>query len=273
MTNKSKFRQDKEQARPSERLRYEEEAPKQAAKEARRLKKSKFRVEKTGVKLDAACQKLAKQKPRKPPGALKTMSRAAVYGVWAKVHGKIHEVERDNVGVEAAHHTELMAEHAVRSAIHHTNRRFRTRPARQVAKWERKHIKASADYRFRQLAQEHPELNRHVFKRHLQKQRLKKQNRKQAQEAAKKTAKKTGENVLSATEKIGRAAVLFVKRNPTGVLIALLIFLLVVILQSCVGGALTVGSDLLGAIGGTSYLSEDEDIDEAELRYTEWLRT
>jgi murein DD-endopeptidase MepM/ murein hydrolase activator NlpD len=53
-------------------------------------------------------------------------------------------------------------------------------------------------------------------------------------------------------------------------LIALLCFLLVVALQSCAGGALTVGNGLTGAVGGTSYLAEDGDIDEAELRYTEW---
>jgi murein DD-endopeptidase MepM/ murein hydrolase activator NlpD len=288
-----KFRQESAQARPSDCLRREDEPPsgeaipsadgdapdasgqhgpksKKTAKEARRMDKSKSRVEKSGDKLTAAKEKLAAQKPPKPPGMAKTLTAAAGYEVWAKVHGKIHETEHENVGTEAAHRTELLGEKTGHSTIRHAKHRARTRPARQAAKWERKSVKATADYRFRQMAQENPGLNSNPLNRLLQKRLLKKQYQKQVKEAAKKGAKKAGKKALSATEKVGRAAVNFVKSHPTGVLIALLCFLLIVVLQSCVGGALTVGNGLAGAVGGTSYLAEDADIDEAELRYTEW---
>ena len=282
---KSKFRQESSAAKPSDKLRHDGEessgvsshngpkTDKKTTKDSRKIKKSKLRAEKSGVKLGKARDKLAKQKPQKPPGAVKNISRAAGFEVWAKAHSKIHEVEQENVGVEAAHHAELLGEKAIRTSSRYIRHRIRIRPVRRVRKWEKKNVKANADYRFWQMAQENPELNKGAVKRYLQKKRLRKQYQKQAKAAARKTAKKTGEQAISATGKTARAVVRFIKRHPTGVLIALLIFLLIVILQSCVGGALTVGNGLMGAVGGTSYLAEDEDIDEAELRYTEWLRT
>lgn len=243
---------------------------KKTAKEARRTDKSKLRAEKSADKLTAAKEKLAAQKPQRRPGPVKTLSRAAGYEAWARVHGKIHEAERENAGVEAAHRAELLYERAERAAVRFVKHRNRTRPARRVRKWERKSIKASADLRFRELVRENPDLKSNPLTRLLQKRRLKTRYRKQAKEAAKKAARKTGEAAVSSVEKIGRAAAAFVKRHPAGMSVALLCFLLLMALQSCAGGALTLGNGLAGAVGGTSYLAEDADIDEAELRYTEW---
>jgi murein DD-endopeptidase MepM/ murein hydrolase activator NlpD len=116
------------------------------------------------------------------------------------------------------------------------------------------------------MARDNPDLKSNPVNRFIQKRRL----RKQYQKEAKKAARKTGERAVSAVEKVGRAALAFVKRHPGGALIALLCFFLIIALQSCIGGALTVGNGLTGAVGGTSYLAEDADINEVELRYTEW---
>jgi hypothetical protein len=282
---KGKFRQESAAAKPSDRLRREDEPPsgtsgqhgpksdgkgkadKQAAKEARRMDKSKSRVKKTAGKLTAAQEKLAAQKPPKRPGLLRTVSHATGHEVWATVHGKIHEVERDNVGVEAAHRAELLGERAGRATSRFVKHRNRTRPIRRVRKWEHKNVKANADLRFRQMAQEHPELKDGAVKRYLQKRRLRKQFQKQAKEAAKKTAQKTGEAAVSAVEKVGRAAVNLVKRHPTGVLIALLCFLLIFIMHSCMGMMATIGSGLSGAMGASTYPSEDREILAAEAAY------
>ena len=86
-----KYRQHSEQARPSERLRQDDEPPspdkaadtgsgpadKKAAQDGKRLNKSKLRAEKSGAKLDAAREKLAAQKPPKKPGPVKTAGRAS----------------------------------------------------------------------------------------------------------------------------------------------------------------------------------------------------
>ena len=277
-----KYRQHSEQARPSDRLRREDEAPSgnhaddggdssnagpadnKAAWEADKLKKSKLRAEKTGAKLDTANEKLSKQKPIKKPGPAKAIGRAVRFQAWRYVHGKIHEVERENAGVEAAHKTELAGEKAIRSTTRFVKHRIRTRPARCVHKWERRDIKAKADFQYRTMVQEHPELQKNALSRFWQKQRIKKRYQKQAREAAKKGAKKTAVTM----EKIVHAVVGFVKRHPVGVLIALIAFLLIIALQSCMASLTTVGNGLIGAVGGTTYLSTDSDIETVEANYS-----
>jgi murein DD-endopeptidase MepM/ murein hydrolase activator NlpD len=274
-----KFKRDKEQSRPSDRLRRDkDETPptgdthkrdKKTVRDDKRFDKSRARAEKSGIKLDAARKGLDAQKPRKRPGAIKTLGRAAAFEVWGCAHGKIHEAEHENVGIEAAHKTELAGEKTVGGTARHIQRRVRTRPARRVRKWEKRDVNAAADYRFRQTAREHPEVKQNAARRYLQKKRLQKQYQKQAKETAKQGAR-VAEKTAVTTEKLVREVAAFVKRHPTGVLLLLCAVLLIVILQSCVAGALSIGNGLTGAVDGTSYLAADGDIDAAELAYTEW---
>ena len=272
----SKYRQYSEQARPSDRLRHEGEPPPggdggpaangggtssdKQTWDSTRFEKSKFRAEKTGVKQDAAREKLAAQKPPRPPGLGKTLGWAAKTEAWAYVHGKIRQVERENVGTEAAHKTELAGESAGRAATRFIKRRISTHPARRVAKLEKSDIRARADYQYRKMVQENPQLKSNVFSRYLQKRQVKKQYQKEARAAAKKTA--------VTTEKITRAAVGFVKRHPAGVLIALLAFLLIVSLQSCMTSMVSIGNGLAGAIGAATYPAKDSDMQAAEAAYS-----
>jgi len=281
-----KYRQHSEQTRPSDRLRREDEAPpddeqaadgggspnaghddKKAARDGKRLNKSKLRAEKSGAKLDAAREKLAVQKPTNKPGPVKTVGRAARFQAWRYVHGKIHEVERENVGVEAAHKTELAGEKVIGGTTRFVKHRIRTRPTRQVRKWEDRDIKAKADFQYRTMVQEHPELKKDALSWFWQKQRNKRRYQKQAREAAKKGAKAATQTAVT-TEKITRAVAGFVKRHPVGMLIALGAFLLIVVLQSCVASMTTVGNGLIGAVGSTTYLSSDSDIETVEASYS-----
>lgn len=280
-----KLRQDSKNPRPSERLWREGEPPpggeaagdgaaphagpadKKAAKDGKRMEKSKLRMEKSGKKLNTAREKLAAQKPQKKPSPIKTVGRAAKHQTWRYVHGKIHQVERENVGTEAAHKTELAGEHLIRGGTRFIKKRIRTRPARQVRKWERKTISAKADYAYRQLVQENPGLKSNPLSRLWQKQQLKKQYRKQAKEAAKTGAKAAKKTAVTA-KNIAGAAWRFVRNNPKVVLILACAFLLIVVLQSCMGALTTIGNGLIGAVGGTSYVSSDSDIEAVEADYT-----
>ena len=78
---------------------------------------SKLRMEKRGEQLDKAKKKLAKQKPPKKSGPVKKAGRAAGATVHGYVHGKLYEVEHENVGTESAHRSELVGEAALRSKI------------------------------------------------------------------------------------------------------------------------------------------------------------
>ncbi len=230
---------------------------------------SKLRMDTRAEKLDKAREKLSGQKPLKRPGPVKRAGRAVRRGVHGYVHGKIYEVEQENVGVEAAHHTELAGEAALQGGKRFVKRQVRLHPRRAVLRAERKYVKATADYQYRVTAQEHPEMQGNPVSRYWQKQRLKRQYAKQAREAAKKSAKsvKTAEEAAVTTEKLAARAVEFVKRHPVGVVIVLCCALLVVGLQSCMSSLTTLGGSAVGAIGASTYTASDEDMYGAEAAY------
>ena len=194
--------------------------------------------------------------------------RSARTGAWIYAHNKIHEVEHENVGVEGAHKSELVAERGIRKVSRFAKRRWRTRHARSVVKWEKKEIRASADYAFHTAAQEHPELYSNPLSRFSQKWKLKREYAKRAREAAKQGAR-AAEKTAVTTEKLARRVALFVKRHPVGVLIVLAVLLVVMLLM----GALSslpgmIGGGAMNAVLGTSYGSEDSDLLGADEDYT-----
>ncbi|RKJ29949.1 NlpC/P60 family protein, partial [bacterium 1XD42-8] len=100
-----------------------------------------------------------------------------------------------------------------------------------------------------------------------QKQRNRKQYQKRAKEAAKQGAKAAGKTA-AATEKLAVKAAGFVKRHPAGSVIALACILLVFLVQSCSSSLVTIGNAGAGALGATTYPSEDGDMLGAEAAYT-----
>lgn len=227
---------------------------------------SKLRMEQRGEKLDAAKDKLAKQKPMKKPSPVKRAGRVVSGGVHGFVHGKIYENEHENVGIEGAHRSELVGEAAARYGTRKVKTAIREHPVKAVRKAEAKHIRATADYHYRVNAQAHPELDKNAFSRHLQKRRLRKQYQKQAKEAAKQGAA-AAEKTAVTTEKLAANAVGFVKRHPAGCLIALCCVLLVLVLQSCMSSMVTLGNGTIGAIAASTYAAEDGDLLGAEAAY------
>ena len=227
---------------------------------------SKLRMEKRGERLDAAKEKLAKQKPPKKPGPVKKAGRAVGGGVHGFVHGKLYEVEQENVGTEGAHRSELVGESALRHGSRYVKRQIRQHPAKAVQKAESRHIKATADYHYRKTVEEHPEMQGSALSHYWQKQRLKRQYAKQAREATKQGAK-AAEKTAVTTEKLAARTVVFVKRHPVGVLLFLACFLLLVMMQSCMSSLVTLGNGAAGAIGSSTYATEDADLLGAEAVY------
>lgn len=248
-TKKSKFRMESEQEK---------------------ISKSKLRMETREDKLNRARKKLEGKKPPKPRGPVRRVLGAAGWNVHGFVHGKVYEVEHENVGTEGAHRSELVGEAVGRAAVHTVKKRIREHPARAVHKAEAQYIKARADYQFRMAAQENPELAKNAVTRYWHKQKLKKQYAKQARQAAKQTAKqgaKAAGKTAAATEKLAERAVAFVKRHPVGALIALACVVLVLSLQSCTSSLITLGNAAAGAVGATTYPAQDGDMLGAEAAY------
>ena len=228
---------------------------------------SKLRMERRGEKLDAAREKLAKQKPPKKPGAVKRLAHTAGHGVHGFVHGKLYEVEHENVGTEGAHRSELAAESVYRFGRRKLRKAIREHPAKVVERAESKHIKATADYYYRKTVEEHPEMQEGgAVSRYLQKQKIKRQYAKQAREAARQTAK-AAEGTASVTGKLTEKVSAYIKEHPGGLLLLLAAFLLLVVLQSCMSSLVTVGNGVAGAIGASTYAAEDADLLGAEAAY------
>ena len=228
---------------------------------------SKLRMERRGEKLDAAREKLAKQKPPKKPGAVKRLAHTAGHGVHGFLHGKLYEVEHENVGTEGAHRSELAAESVYRFGRRQLRKAIRKHPAKAVERAESKHIKATADYYYRKTVEEHPEMQESgAVSRYLQKQKIKRQYAKQAREAARQTAK-AAEGTASVTGKLTEKVSAYIKEHPGGLLLLLAAFLLLVVLQSCMSSLVTVGNGVAGAIGASTYAAEDADLLGAEAAY------
>ena len=228
---------------------------------------SKLRMERRGEKLDAAREKLAKQKPPKKPGAVKRLAHTAGHGVHGFVHGKLYEVEHENVGTEGAHRSELAVESVYRFGRRKLRKAIREHPAKAVERAESKHIKATADYYYRKTVEEHPEMQESgAVSRYLQKQKIKRQYAKQAREAARQTAK-AAEGTASVTGKLAEKVSAYIKEHPGGLLLLLAAFLLLVVLQSCMSSLVTVGNGVAGAIGASTYAAEDADLLGAEAAY------
>ena len=228
---------------------------------------SKLRMEERGEKLEKSKDKLARQKPPKSPGPIRRVGRVAGGSVHTFVHSKIYENEQDNVGVEGAHRSELVGESALRRGKRLVQKKLRQHPANAVRKAESRYVKATADYHFRVAAQAHPELDKNALSRMWRKHRLKRQYQKRAKEAAKvstKAAKKTA----ATTEKLAVKAAGFVQRHPVGCMLAVAALLLLFVLQSCSSSLVMLGNSGTGAVGATTYPSEDGEILAAEAAYS-----
>ena len=188
------------------------------------------------------------------------------------VHGKIHEAETENTGVEAGHKTELAGETAGRSAgraVQSGMRRHKLKPYRAAAKAEKAAAKANADFFYQKALHENPALaHSNPLSRFWQKQRIKKQYAKTLKTG--KTAKKTAEATAKAAKKTAeetKRATFFVARHWKGCLlvggIAFIVLLLFGGLSSCSLFGGNSGSGLIAS----SYLSEDADITGAESAY------
>jgi len=224
-------------------------------------------MERRGEKLDAARKKLAKQKPLKPKGPVRRVAGVAGRGVHGFVHGKIYEVEHENVGTEGAHRTELAGETVLRHGTRFVKKQIREHPARAVRRAESRHTKATADYYYRKTVEEHPEMQKGgALSRYLQKQKIKRQYAKQVREAAKQGGK-TAEKAVSSAGKLTEKVVAYAKEHPVGLLAAALCLILLLSLQSCLSSMTTVGNGLVGAVAASTYPSEDADMLGAEAAY------
>ena len=190
-------------------------------------------------------------------------------------HAKVHEVEQENVGVEAGHLTERGMEKAVR----YGNRKLQNwqadrklKPWREVSSAEQAAVQANADALYQKALRENPQLAAsNLISRMWQKKKLQKQyaaayraahsagDAAAAAQTAAKGAKKSADAAKKAGEFVSKHKKAFLIVGGIGLLLVMLLGLL----QSC--------SSIFGGgvsnIVASSYLSEDSDLLAAEAAY------
>ena len=218
--------------------------------------------------------RLSFEKTDKPPnGKLRhnPLSRPA-QELNSTVHGKIYEVEKENVGVESGHRVELagekaggMAARAVKGGI----RRHKLKPYREAAKAEKAAFRANVDFQYHKTLHENSQLTSNPISRFWQKQKIKRQYAKEARNTAKGikgAAERTRKAAAKAAEKTKQTAA-FVARHPAGVAIAVGVLLLFIMVMSGLSSCGAMFSGTLNGVLGTSYTSEDSDLVEVENSY------
>ena len=179
-------------------------------------------------------------------------------------HKKVYQAEEENVGIKAGHRTELVGEAGLRTVY----RRHKTAPYRRVSKLQKKSARANAALAYHQSLHDNPELKKNLLARMWQKQKLKRQYVKAAREA-KKTGKRA-KNAAAATGRMAAGIANAVKRHPFICVIALLLLLVFFLVTSLFSSFTNLGVGSMGGLAASTYLADDQDINQAELIYTEW---
>ena len=211
---------------------------------------------------------------KKPNGKLRhnPLGRPA-QEISLAAHNKVHEVEQENVGVEAGHKAEELAEqgvlHAgsrVRQALHH----HETKPWRDAAKAEQAANKANAEVLYQKAVQDDPSLaSSNPVSRYLQKKRIQRSYAKEVRNAQKTTQKTASAAKTTAvrTKEAAQKTAAFVKKHSKVILPIIGIAAIVVMLIGGVSSCSMMAGSGISSVFSSSYLSEDSDILAAEEAY------
>ena len=183
------------------------------------------------------------------------------------VHNKIHEVEKDNSGVEGAHKTEEVTERGAKYGarkIREGYHRHKLKPYRAAAKAEKAAFKANVEFQYQKLLQENPQLAAsNPLSRYWQKQQIKKQYAKAVRTGGVKSAKTAADHTQKAAKKTAE----FVTRHWKGVVLFIAVLLLFIMTAAGVSSCFSLFSGLMNGVLGTSYTSEDSDLVAVENNY------
>ena len=183
------------------------------------------------------------------------------------VHNKIHEVGKDNSGVEGAHKTEEVTERGAKYGarkIREGYHRHKLKPYRAAAKAEKAMFKANVEFQYQKLLQENPQLAAsNPLSRYWQKQQIKKQYAKAVRTGGVKSAKTAADH----TQKAARKTAEFVTRHWKGIVLLIAALLLFIMTAAGVSSCSSLFSGLMNGVLGTSYTSEDSDLVAVENNY------
>ncbi|MBC1502127.1 peptidoglycan DD-metalloendopeptidase family protein [Listeria weihenstephanensis] len=181
------------------------------------------------------------------------------------IHQKVSEHEDENVGVEASHKSTKFVEHSSQKLKQH-KRLQENQAFQRFQKSEAKLTKANVNYMYERMKSEQPSTN--LLNKLFQKRKIKKQYAHAKKVAG--TAKTTTTNVKrikGGIEKAGAIAKeVFAKRKIVAIVgVVILLFVFVSTILSMCSAIMTQTGTMVVA---STWLSDDSDINQAELYYT-----
>lgn len=207
---------------------------------------------------------------KKPNGKLRhNPLNRPIRQISLAAHNKVHEAEQENVGVEAGHRAEELAEQGVlyagskvRQALHH----HRTKPWRDVAKAEREAVRANAEYLYQKAVRDDPSLaTSNPISRYLQKKRIQRSYAQEVRNAE--TAAAAARTAAAKAARAAQKASVFVRNHGKAILPVIGIAAIVVLLMGGISSCSIMASSGISSVLSSSYLSEDTDILAAEAAY------
>ena len=216
------------------------------------------------LKVKLQFEESRKKPPSKLTHAVQTAPGETVRG---QLHKEVHEIEDDNVGVEAAHALEQLAERTSQ-VLHAGYRSHKLKPYREAAKVEQKLDKANLDALQKKMDLDHPTSN--PYSKFQQRQAIKRQY------AAAKAGSSAGttQTAASITEKAAKKATetskktaAFVKKHSKAFLVVLGLLMLLGFFLSGLSSCTVVMEGVISGIASSTYASTDDAIRDAEATY------
>lgn len=257
-------------------------------KAVRRTERADRRVEQAQMKLPAKRRLHMERQPDEASGKMKRRLRfeeevlpeyrrpsllsrgagAVKMAAVIKLHSKIREYERDNVALESAHKSELVAEQGVGRVLRWERNRRRTKPYRTLRKAQQKAARAHTDLAWQTALRDNPELQRkNALAKWVQKQKIKRKYAQAAHEA-KQSAKFT-QNVLTATGKIARAIAQYAAAHKAVFLAVAMLALVVMFFATGLTSCTAMLSGFQSSYISASYMADEGEICQSDLYYTE----
>lgn len=202
------------------------------------------------------------------PSLLSRGAGAVKMAAVIKLHSKIREYERDNVALESAHKSELVAEQGAGRVLRWERNRRRSKPYRTLRKAQQKAARAHTDLAWQTALRDNPELQRkNALAKWVQKQKIKRKYAQAAHEA-KQSAKFT-QNVLTATGKIARAIAQYAAAHKAVFLAVAMLALVVMFFATGLTSCTAMLSGFQSSYISASYMADEGEICQSDLYYTE----
>ncbi len=204
----------------------------------------------------------------RPPSLPARAGGMAKTAAVMKLHGKIHESERDNVALEATHKSELFMEQGVGRVLRWQRNRRRSKPYRALRQAEQRAAKENVKLAWQTSLRDNPELRRkNALAKWIQKQKIKRKYAQAAHEA-KQTAHFT-QNVVHATGQIVRAVQQYIAARKSLLLVVAMLAMVVVFFASGMTSCTAMLSGFQSSYISASYMANEQDICNSDLYYTE----